>query len=145
MTNLSIGFTGTRKGMTDTQKQTVHGLLNAWKGDYDNVTTHHGDCLGADAEFHEIARNLGLFVYIHPPTDDKLQAHCVGDYTYTPKHYLTRNAHIVDDSHVLVAAPASMRDITGGTWWTIRNARLKGREVHVIDPEGGILTTGPDQ
>jgi len=49
---MNIGFTGTRSGMNYFQKRHVSKLLE----DYSSicVTAHHGDCVGADAEFHEL-------------------------------------------------------------------------------------------
>ena len=43
-----IGFTGSRKGMTGEQAAVVMRLLlSATEG-------HHGDCVGADEQFHEM-------------------------------------------------------------------------------------------
>ena len=41
-----VGFTGTQRGMTETQRSVVHALLACLPV----VTFHHGDCIGADAE-----------------------------------------------------------------------------------------------
>jgi hypothetical protein len=46
----SIGFTGTRQGMTAEQKSALRNLLDGGAGDF-----HHGDCIGADSEAHGIA------------------------------------------------------------------------------------------
>jgi hypothetical protein len=48
--------------MTEEQKKTfARGL------DHFNATTlHHGDCVGADADSHDIASAEGLCITIHP-------------------------------------------------------------------------------
>ncbi|HMG12582.1 MAG TPA: hypothetical protein VK571_05385 [Gemmatimonadaceae bacterium] len=78
-----IGFTGTRFGMTDNQHSEVAFLL-AMLGGFDIlITSHHGDCIGSDAEFHELARRCGALVEVHPgPANDV--ARQAGCFDYTP-------------------------------------------------------------
>ena len=84
---------------------------------------HHGDCVGADADAHQIARRAGVHIALHPPVDDSLRAFCDYDAWYDPKTYLDRNRDIVDASRVLVACPGVMKEQHhGGTWFTIRYA-----------------------
>lgn len=61
----TIGFTGTRKGMSSPQEDTLCNLLSLLSGFI--AVAHHGDCLGADAEFHELCRETGLKIHVHPP------------------------------------------------------------------------------
>lgn len=112
-----VGFSGTRKGMSDKQKSAFQILL---AGD----VLHHGDCVGADADAHQIARrSSGISIELHPPSDDKLRAFCDWDEWNIPKPYLDRNRDIVNASTVLVACPGVMKEQHhGGTWFTIRYA-----------------------
>jgi hypothetical protein len=60
----SIGFTGTQRGMTGPQRQTVHNalLLLHWA----RSTFHDGLCEGADHEAAHLAYNAGYILIGHP-------------------------------------------------------------------------------
>lgn len=134
-----VGFTGTRHGMTAAQKATVWELLR-----YDEVTeVHHGDCVGADGDFHDICHGKWP-VIIHPPLDPKLRAWCDGD-RLPEKHYLERNRDIVAACDWLIATPKEARDTGGGTWYTIKRAIDTGRLVTIVWPDGTAEHAGQDQ
>ena len=139
---MKIGFTGTQKGMSPMQIKEIHFLL--W--DYHPEEVHHGDCIGADEEFHNIAKEIGMSIVIHPPIKDAKRAFCVGDESRPEKDYLTRNQEIVNETDLLVAAPKSNKEeLRSGTWATIRYASQKiGRKVIVVWPNGktGIWREG---
>jgi hypothetical protein len=132
----SIGFTGTQKGMTEAQKKTLRGLLDGGAGEL-----HHGDCIGADAEAHDIADECGYAIILHPPTNYSKRAWCEA-----PKHmmrpekpYLDRNRDIVRETASLIAAPAEPEEqLRSGTWSTVRFARKAGKPVFVILPDGTV-------
>jgi hypothetical protein len=134
-----VGFTGTRQGMTPEQMRTVSQLLDELGYDW----AHHGDCVGADADFHVIARSKGMQVMIHPPSDSKLRARLVGDDIAQEKPYLDRNRDIVNACKVLIATPKEKGWSVqgGGTWYTINYACQQGRETIVVWPDG---TTDPE-
>jgi hypothetical protein len=134
-----VGFTGTRDGMTLAQKVTVIALLR----DLGPTWAHHGDCVGADADFHHIAKEVGAQVMIHPPSDPRLRAKLVGDDIAEEKPYLDRNRDIVNACEVIIATPKEAREMNrGGTWWTIRLAQKLGRELVIVWPNG---STDPEQ
>ena len=134
-----VGFSGTRVGMTDAQKIAVDRLLSDPRITY----VVHGDCVGADAEFHKLARDNDLRVIVCPPTNDRLRAFCQGDYMNPPLGYLTRNQVIVKSSDYLVAAPKEMAEQEkGGTWYTVRFARKKNRKVVIVWPDGTTQIDG---
>lgn len=134
-----VGFTGTRDGMTLAQKVTVIALLRQ----YAPVWVHHGDCVGADAEFHHAAQAVGAQVMIHPPSDPKLRAGLVGDDIAEEKPYLDRNRDIVHAADVLIATPKETTGATkGGTWYTVKYARKQGRKVVIVWPDGSTLIDG---
>jgi hypothetical protein len=135
-----IGFTGTRKGMTAAQQQELRELLAATPG----VTLHHGDAIGADAQAHEIAAELGASVVIHPPSEDGQRAFKSAPDIRAPKPYLDRSKEIVRETEMVAAAPASeVEELRSGTWSTIRYARRLGRPVWLILPDGRIYASPP--
>ena len=125
------GFTGTQIGMTDKQKETFKKLIE--KCD----ELHHGDCVGADSDAHNIAKELGKRVHIHPPINSSKRAFNDGDILNNPKEYLDRNHDIVDSSDFLIATPKGMNEeLRSGTWATIRYARKRNKKVVIIYPNG---------
>jgi len=132
-----VGFSGTRKGMTTLQLGSARELLNS----LDPVAVHHGDCVGADADFHKLCRHQGIPIVIHPPTQDRARAMCNGPNVtiLPPQHYLVRNRGIIDACNVMVAAPAGPEVVRSGTWSTVRYAKKKGKTVYLILPSGVIV------
>lgn len=133
---VKIGFTGTREGMTDMQLFHLEKLLREMRGP---IEAHHGDCVGADKEFHEICRNLNVYkVVVHPPKDNKLRAYCAGDVVMPVHTYSVRNFNIVMASELVIGAPFLTYYQRGGTWQTIGLARSNGRQNIVLYPDGRI-------
>ena len=138
---LKFGFTGTRKGMSQPQKNFVQALLKRHGGQL-----HHGDCIGADAEAHELAKALGCHITVHPPANEEYRAHKAGDVILPPAGYDVRNAQIVLSSDVLIAAPANQLEV-GGTWRTINFFRrfmeghaTCGKQGYIVLPSGVVGT-----
>jgi hypothetical protein len=124
---MKIGFTGLRNGMTPQQKDIIIRLeLFTTKV----LEAHHGDCLGSDADFHHLIREIdpAICIIIHPgfpanhPDDTTLRAFCEGDHTSAPNSFLARNRDIVDETDMLIATPATKKEM-GGTWYTINYSR----------------------
>ena len=133
---MRIGFTGTRDGMTEQQKDTLRALLPVTD---QSVCLHHGDCVGADAEAHDIAKAMGCRIITHPPIDEALRAFKAADECRKPKSYLARNKDIVYESDHLIAAPKNYGEQrSGGTWWTVRFARGRKKRVYIIRPDGRV-------
>ena len=125
-----VGFTGTRKGMSPHQKW----VLSQYLAPDDEF--HHGDCVGADAEAHDMAARLGCRIVIHPCTLRAQRAFKKGDTVFPPLPPLERNKIIVDQCEVLCAAPATdEEELRSGTWATIRYARRIGRQVIMLKRE----------
>lgn len=129
-----IGFTGTRQGMTGEQREVVRRVLLTAS------EAHHGDCVGADADFHELASAGGIETTAHPPEDDKLRAFCRADRITDAKSYLERNKDIVDAVDVLVACPKEAKEPRvkrgSGTWQAIGYAKRTGRRTLIVWPDG---------
>jgi hypothetical protein len=141
--SLVVGFTGTRIGMTIEQR----GALARTLDELAPTEAHHGDCVGADAEFAKLVneRLPPEAVHVHPPKENRLRAlaNVPGNMVHEVKHYLDRNEDIVDACDVLVAAPKSDNNVEGGTGFTIRYARRVGRPRIILSPTGTALREGP--
>lgn len=117
---MKLGFTGTRNGMTDSQKDILVKVLKRHTID----EFHHGDCVGADAEAHDIAESMDLYIVVHPPVDPKLRAGKVGNEMRDEKPYIERNHNIVDETGNLFVAPRTKEEqVRSGTWATYRYAK----------------------
>jgi len=133
---MEVGFTGTKMGTTDPQ---LGSLIVIVEG-LDFEKAHHGDCVGADEEFHVILRTVAEHVHIdgHLPKDPKHRAFCDFDFTHDEREYLVRNRHIVRASDLMIACPKQTNEIKrgSGTWATIRYARKQAVPLVIIWPNG---------
>lgn len=125
-----FGFTGTRKGMSAEQKRVVDRMLEGVE------VGIHGDCIGADADFHEIAMKRDLTVHLLPCTLSQQRAYCSGHSVAQPRPPLERNRAIVDSSEVVIACPKGAEESRSGTWATIRYAKKVGKSLYIVWPDG---------
>ena len=139
-----IGFSGTRSGLTKIQRTVLRiQMVSLMTG---APAFDHGDCIGADAEAHNIAvslskkwKGMGIFIRVHPPDVDKYRAFCKASWVAPPKPYLERNKDIVNNTNALIACPGEFEEQKrSGTWSTIRYARKQGKVIHIIFPDGSI-------
>lgn len=140
-----VGFTGTQDGLPAVQAEALEALLVAWRPqphrDVDEF--HHGDCVGADAQAHAIARRLGWRIVGHPPCDPRKRAFCDFDEERAPAPYLVRNAAIVIAVEAMIATPRqAVEQRRSGTWSTIRRARAMNRAIAIVLPNGEYRTEG---
>lgn len=143
---MKVGFTGTRKGMTDAQ----HSALADWIDAHPSMAEfHHGDCVGADAESHVAVLCWSrAHIFVHPPVDDSLAATCAGGARVTRlprKTYFARNRDIVDACDVLLACPMEKWTTLpnrGGTAYTVGYARKCGKLVVIFWPDGTVSEEG---
>lgn len=130
-----VGFTGTRRGLTLLQLRGLRQVLEYLRG----RAFHHGDCVGADAEAHAIARSLGYVIVAHPPALQTHRANMLADRMLPSRTYLRRNRDIVDACEILIAAPAGTKEVPhSGTWATVRYARLRGIPIIFLYPKGEL-------
>lgn len=128
---MKVGFTGTREGMSQHQKeQFVLKLFDLSIHEF-----HHGDCIGADADAHDIVREFfpDVRIIIHPPEKTRTRAYKTGDLYHPTKPYITRDRDIVRDSEYLIGAPLDREVIRSGTWTTIRYARKISKPHTILD------------
>lgn len=137
---MKIGFTGTRNGMTRDQNDTVMSILIHLGRPF---IGHHGDCEGADENFHNIVKCLQMPIVIHPPVKQDHRAGCLGaSEIREPKSHFARNRDIVNETDLLIGVSvAPYRLDKGGTWYTIDYARRIGKKTIVVWPDGTTETT----
>jgi hypothetical protein len=126
--------------MTKAQRQAVSSVLWHYAGDDValDVHAHHGDCVGADAEFHQLCTGFKWWMVGHPSTHN-LRAFCDFDETRAPKSPLVRNRDIVQESGVMIATPfESVEKESGGTWRTIKLTRRGGKPLVLVLPDGTV-------
>jgi len=138
-----VGFTGTREGMSEHQKEMLSRILTAALVQGDPIFFHHGDCKGADAEAHEIMCQLrenvknipAPKIVIHPPVKRVMRAYCQGaDEILPPQDYLDRDRAIVDCCIGMIAAPKTNKEeLRSGTWYTVRYARKTSKPVFILN------------
>ena len=128
---MKIGFTGSREGMSSSQKeQFVMKLYELGPTEF-----HHGDCEGADGEAHDIVREFFPDVKItgHLPKSFAKRAFRECDEYKDPLPYLTRDHKIVDISEFMFGAPLTDNEIIrSGTWATIRYARKQNKPLFIL-------------
>lgn len=153
-----VSFSGTSHGMNLSQRQSVLGLLQELQPD----TVEHGDCVGADAEFHALACfNYGKItkVIIRPGCDGvgnmpkrfycakviQPIADTITIVEHTPEPYLWRNDKIANDGDILIATPLEFKEQMrgSGTWATCRYAYRYRKEVKVVLPDGHVVPFRP--
>ena len=128
---MTIAFSGTQTGMTIKQETELMAYLALHC-----TCLHHGDCIGADAQAHSIARSLLIPICIHPPIKKDKRAFCT-EYSsiYAPKEYLSRNHEMVDVCEALIACPKTKEEVwRSGTWATIRYASKMKKPVIILSP-----------
>jgi len=143
MKKIKIGFTGTQVGMNNQQKKYLALFFDRLLKEYDIESAHHGDCIGADSQFHNFAVYYKIKTVIHPPINKSKRAFCKSDEILPEDEYLIRNKNIVDAVDIIVATPKEDASILrSGTWSTIRYARKKQKRLLIIYPNKGIETYG---
>lgn len=134
---LRLGFTGTRHGMTQEQYREVDEWLHMNKAGC--VEFHHGGCIGADTEFHQLLSEHGLLKWtiVHPSDQPEKRGKLVGEgfLVLTPHPPLDRNKMMVNVIDVLLAAPFETYEVLrSGTWATVRYAQKSHKEIRILHP-----------
>lgn len=135
--DVHLGFTGSSRGMTAAQKERCSKVVKRL------IPTRaiHGDCVGADGEFHDMVRLLAprCWIEIYPSTHTDARANKAGDKIHEPRPPLDRNPLIVAASRVLLATPETAHEIVrSGTWTTIRCARREHLPIYIVTPNGEV-------
>ena len=137
-----IGFTGTREGMTLAQKEVVAYLLRniEMKSFIDHVS--HGDCIGADADFDEIASKMNIVRWAYPSNISSMRAHTEDRgaiLAIEPRPPLERNVMISVGAKYLIACTKSPDEqVRSGTWHAVRCARKNKTTIYIVFPDGTL-------
>ena len=136
---MDVGFSGTQIGMTRKQYARVEDLLSEyWMRDR-SLRAHHGDCIGADVHFHNLARRFGARMIGHPPVNRSKRAFCDFHEVREEKPYRQRNYDIVQESLAIITTPKGYEEeLRSGTWMTIRMARRHEVELRIVLPDGSL-------
>lgn len=146
-----LSFTGSRDGMTRAQIERVRELVQQHRPD----SIVHGDCIGADATFHELAILEGVrVVHIRPGHDrlGKTPTRAVCHLTHLTKElgvqctveptepYLVRDEKIVQEGDLLIATPNGYveRFRGSGTWSTVRLGHRHKKSIQIVYPDGRL-------
>ena len=136
----AVAFTGTQRGMTEQQMLAFRRLLFLFEWN----EFHHGDCIGADREAHDVAEERDMVVVIHPPSIVTKRAWRFAVETREPKPYIERNHDMVDECWYLIATPGEPEEqLRSGTWATVRYARTVGRCIWLALPDGSVIGPQP--
>ncbi len=130
-----VGFTGSSEEMTEEQAKALWAWLGILKEEQEEIEFHHGDCIGADADAHDLARIRRYKTVAHPPINEYKRAFKKADIILEAKEYMARNQDIAKVCEVLLAAPNEAEEIVrSGTWSTVRKARKLKRRVIILSP-----------
>ncbi len=126
--------------MTDKQKLTVKALV----GFLMPREVHHGDCLGADDEFHDIVEEITkACIFVHPPRNSSNRAWRLGSYVFKTQPYLVRNDAIIASADLMLAVPFGFEErLRSGTWATIRHTRKAKKPLIIVWPDGSYTPEG---
>lgn len=138
----SLGFTGTRQGMTAQQMVAVDEWFKANGEKFTGFL--HGCAIGADAWMAQYVDKAHQFICSFGyPSNTKGQRSTraveASDSVYAPAPPLERNRDIVNFCDTLLACPAKMEEEQkSGTWYTIRYARKHKKPIVIVWPDGTI-------
>lgn len=141
-----IGFTGTRNGMTQQQRNMIITLIKVARLKAKHpVVGLHGDCIGADADFDELCRKVGVDTWCRPCNYPNMRAYTPAKQIAKVTNPMARNRAIVADCSVLLACPPNDEEIKkgSGTWATIRYGRQRQRRdkdlnLYIAYPNGAL-------
>jgi hypothetical protein len=139
-----VAFTATRGELTLRQASSLREVIIMLRPTH----AHLGDCIGGDTRIHVLLRGLNMSVWAdspckligHPPVPSNFRAFLTYDEERPPLPYLERNEAMVNESVILVAAPAQEQEILrSGTWATVRYARKVNVRRIIVRPDGSYM------
>ncbi len=144
-----VAFTGTQRGATREQLQTVMGLLKSFDR-HGRRQFRHGAGHGADGEAHVVALLDDWQVDVYP--SDRPSKTCINrlrptcSTVHTPDHPMDSDKAMCVDADLVIGVVFSEYPervgngpFKGGTWQMIEHALLAGIKTAVVVPDGGLL------
>jgi hypothetical protein len=138
----NLGFTGRKEGITESQIIMITNFVRI----INFASAIHGDCVGADACFHDIVRKEKprpkAYIEKYPSLHTDYQANKEADFINEPMKALVRDKIMANKSNIMLATPPTEQEILrSGTWATVRYARASPtiRKVIIIAPNGNFV------
>lgn len=129
--------------MTAGQRDAVTMIMKKIAGTGIVLVAHHGGCVGADEDFHKVARSAGAIIEIHPGPAPRMRAWLGNDpdLVHAIQPFLVRNRRIVNVSAAMIATPFEpARQVRGGTWYTAGYASERQKPLALVLPRsGGVM------
>src|SRR6516225_7728583 len=119
---MSVGFTGTQRGMSPPQRQALKSVLLQYSARYNKF--HHGMCVGAADQAAEEAYTQGFYIVGHPG-HDPWGSSKRGSFNHNhddviPLDVVLSGPRIVDCSQYLVANPNAYDEVLQSRSWATR-------------------------
>lgn len=144
---MNVGFTGSREGMTDIQREKFTQLIQELKPD----RFIQGCCIGSDEDATVLVNYLrpACVIVGRPGKSAKggdneflsQKALSLCHWVMDTKPHFARNRDIVADSNVVIGTPCFCpinKDSMGGTAMTLNHSIKNGRKTFIICPEGKV-------
>lgn len=136
LNTMKLCCTGTRNGTT---KEALTSFRHWLAETQINISeAHHGDCIGADTQFHEIMCEMAVHVFVHPCTLEKYRSFNTGGTISRPLNPTYRNKKMVDLCDLVVAFPEGPEVVRSGTWSTIRYASKRNKSCVIFWRDGSV-------
>lgn len=135
--SIILGFTGTRDGLTETQRSIVRDVIDGHTVGKIRML-NYGMCIGADDEVWGIADAAGIIITGHPSNILGMVVYRPCAFVCKPLPPLERNKNIVRSSGILLACPAGEEIQRSGTWATVRYARKMSTRAMIVMPDGQV-------
>jgi hypothetical protein len=129
-------FSGRRDDLSDSQKIMVVNFIRLIKF----KCAFHGDCIGADGQFHDLVREnrKKAWIEVYPSPYEAMRAFKEGDLTHEAMKAAERDKYMINQGEILLAAPPTKQPVKSGTWANISFAETCEtiQKIIVIAPDG---------
>lgn len=138
-----LGFTGTREGPTNAQREIFTKFIAS---EISFERFHQGCCAGSDhwattaIRMHRATNSRQIEIHSHRSNLPVREFWQPDDVVYEPLGPLTRNLMIIKASQLMIAISGSENEVLrSGTWHAIRHSRKQKVPVWLIYPSGRVV------